>query len=206
MKYRVAHLCMQGKLVFRTDVPPATNGRMLRLFTALHVPEHIADTLSRRQSGLPGARWRPLEALHITLAFYGDATERQADELASALTKAEGRGPLELELNGVGAFGDNHQSHTLWAGVKPSEPLNLLAARCKSAGERAGVPPERRDYRPHVTLAYLKPHTDPDRIGAWMTGHNMLQSPPIRFDRFGLYSSVVTAEGSAYHLEQEYFL
>jgi len=71
---------------------------MLRLFTALHVPEHIAETLARRQSGLPGAKWRPLDQLHITLAFYGEANERQADDLASELVKAEGRGAFELEL------------------------------------------------------------------------------------------------------------
>lgn len=197
---------MQGKPAFNSLVPAATNSRMLRLFTALHVPEHIAETLQRRQSGLPGAKWRPLDQLHITLAFYGDATERQADDLASELVRAEGRGPLDLELSGVGAFGDNHQSHTIWAGVKPDEGLNQLAARCKLAGERAGLPPERREYRPHVTLAYLKPQTDPDRIGAWITGHNLLQSPPIRFETFGLYSSVLTRDGSVYTLEREYYL
>jgi len=197
---------MQGKPDFRTFVPAATNGRMLRLFTALHVPEHIAETLQRRQTGLPGAQWRPLEALHITLGFYGDANERQADDLASELVRAEGRGPLEVELNGVGAFGDNHRSHTIWAGIKPNEPLNQLAARCKAAGDRAGLPSERRDYRPHVTLAYLKPHVDPDRVGAWMSNHNLLQSPTIRFETFGLYSSVVTDKGSVYTLEREYHL
>lgn len=197
---------MQEKPDFKSIVPAATNSRMLRLFTALHIPEHIGETLERRQSGLPGARWRPLDQLHITLAFYGEADERAADDLASELVRAEGRGPIELELNGVGAFGDNHRSHTLWAGVKPSEPLNQLAARCKSAGERAGIPPERREYRPHVTLAYLKPHVDPDRVGAWITGHNMLSSPPVRFDRFGLYSSVLSESGSVYTLEREYFL
>ena len=42
---------------------------MLRLFTALTLPPDVAEVLERRQSGLPGARWRPLEALHVTLAF-----------------------------------------------------------------------------------------------------------------------------------------
>jgi 2'-5' RNA ligase len=55
-----------------------------------------------------------------------------------------------------------------------------------------------------VTLAYLKPQTDPARVGAWITGHNMLKSPAFRVDRFGLYSSVLTHEGSVYQLEREY--
>ena len=53
------------------------------LFTALTLPPDVAEVLERRQSGLPGARWRPLEALHVTLAFYGEAPDRQADDLAS---------------------------------------------------------------------------------------------------------------------------
>ena len=42
--------------------------------------------------------------------------------------------------------------------------------------------------------------------GAWITGHNLLKSPPIRVDRFGLYSSVLTGDGSVYTLEREYLL
>ena len=179
---------------------------MLRLFTAISIPEDVAETLERRQNGLPGARWRPLDALHVTLAFYGEASERQADDLASELTRAEGGGAFEISLNGVGAFGDAHRTHTLWAGLERSEPLNVLAGRCRSAGDRAGVPPEKREYRPHVTLAYLKPQVNMDRVGAWIAGHNLLHSPPIRIDRFGLYSSVLTQEGSVYTLEREYYL
>ena len=179
---------------------------MLRLFAALTLPPDVAETLQRRQSGLPGARWRPLDALHVTLAFYGEMDERRADDLASELSRIGG-GPFEIALNGVGAFGDNHRSHTLWAGVEtPNERLSVLAGRCKKAGQRAGVAMETRDYRPHVTLAYLKPQTNPDRIGAWIAGHNLLHSPPIRIDRFGLYSSVLTDDGSQYGLEREYIL
>ncbi|NBB52009.1 RNA 2',3'-cyclic phosphodiesterase [Rhizobium sp. CRIBSB] len=179
---------------------------MLRLFSALPVPLDVAEALSRRQSGLPGARWHSADHLHITLAFYGDVSERAADDLASELERAAGGGPFDLELKGVGAFGDAHRSHTLWAGVQAGERLTILAGRCRAAAERAGIAMERRDYRPHLTLAYLKPQTNPDRIGAWITGHNLLHSPPIRMDRFGLYSSVLTPDGSNYALEREYLL
>ena len=106
----------------------------------------------------------------------------------------------------MGAFGDDYRSHTLWAGLEPNERLNVLAGRCRAAAERAGVRMEPRVYRPHVTLAYLKTQTNPDRIGAWITGHNLLHSPPIRIDRFGLWSSVLTDDGSHYELEREYLL
>ncbi|MDY6924473.1 MAG: RNA 2',3'-cyclic phosphodiesterase [Pseudomonadota bacterium] len=177
---------------------------MIRLFAALPIPDDVADTLERRQSGLPGARWRARDQLHLTLAFYGEIEERRADDLAAELNRAAAGGPFDFRLRGVGAFGDSHRSHTLWAGVETNERLSVLAGRCRAAGERAGVVMERRVYRPHVTLAYLKPQTNPDRIGAWIAGHNLLQSPPIRAQTFGLWSSVLTPDGSRYQLEQEY--
>ncbi|CAN5128284.1 RNA 2',3'-cyclic phosphodiesterase [soil metagenome] len=176
---------------------------MLRLFTAVSVPWDIVETLKRRQTGLPGAKWRPEEALHVTLAFYGEVTETQADDLAAELARIP-PGAFEIALKGVGAFGDDHRSHTLWAGVEPNERLTVLAGRCKAAAERAGIRMEKRVYKPHLTLAYLKTQTNPDRIGAWITGHNLLHSPAIRIDRFGLYSSTLSGESSTYELEREY--
>jgi len=177
---------------------------MVRLFTALALPPDIADSLVRRQTGLPGAAWRPVEALHITLSFYGEMTLRQADDLDGELVRAAGHGPLTLSLSGVGAFGDGHRAHAVWAGVAPNDALHQLAARCEAAGRRAGLNPPRRAYHPHVTLAYLKGDARPDRVGAWVQGHNLLQSPPFRLDHFGLYSSVTGPHGGTYRLEQEY--
>ncbi|MDO9588095.1 MAG: RNA 2',3'-cyclic phosphodiesterase [Brevundimonas sp.] len=179
---------------------------MIRLFTALSVPDDVAETLARRQTGLPGARWRAADQLHITLTFYGEVDERRADDLSVELERAATGGPFEIALSGVGAFGDGHRTRAIWAGVEANERLSVLAGRCRSAAERAAVPVERRDYRPHLTLAYLNPQADPDRIGAWIADHNLLQSPPIRIDRFGLYSSVLTHDGSRYDLEREYVL
>jgi 2'-5' RNA ligase len=179
---------------------------MIRLFTALSVPDEVAEALTRRQTGLPGAKWRTADQLHITLAFYGEVDERRADDLSVELERAAAGGPFEIALSGVGAFGDSLRTHAIWAGVEASERLSVLAGRCRAAAQRAAIAVERRDYRPHLTLAYLKPDADPARIGDWIAGHNLLQSPPIRIDRFGLYSSVLTQDGSRYDLERDYRL
>jgi len=194
---------LQANPDFRGSLGAATLRRMVRLFAALPIPWDVAETLKRRQTGLPGARWRPEEALHITLAFYGPVDERRAEDLAAELSRIPA-GAFDLELRGVGAFGDAHRSHTIWAGIEPSEALTVLAARCRKAGERADIVMEPRLYRPHLTLAYLKTQTDPARVGAWITNHNLLHSPPMRMDRFGLYSSTLSDGGSHYELEREY--
>ncbi len=175
---------------------------MIRLFAAVAIPQQIAEGLARRQQGLPGARWRPLDSLHVTLRFFGEVQEPVAADLDDELAKLTGR-PFELQLNGVGAFGEGREVRAVWAGVGDSESLRVLAGRCEAAARRAGLKAEGRAYHPHVTLAYLK-RPDPERVAAWVQGHNLLRSPPLPIDRFGLYSSWPTSEGSRYELEREY--
>ena len=175
---------------------------MIRLFAAVAVPEDIGEGLQRRQQGLPGARWRSLEALHITLRFFGEVREDMADDLDAELSTISGAA-FDLVLEGAGAFGEGEDIHAVWAGLQESAPLRQLAARCEAAARRAGLKPEHRAYRPHVTLAYLR-RPDPARVAAWIQGHNLLHSPPFRAASFGLYSSWPGPEGSVYRLEREY--
>lgn len=178
---------------------------MIRLFAAIAIPGDIAEGLIRRQQGLPGARWRTPEQMHITLRFVGEVTQDVAADLDAELSRVAAE-PFDLALAGAGSFGEGHEVRAVWAGVEDSEPLRRLAARCETAARRAGVKAEGRNFKPHVTLAYLRRAADPGRVGAWVQGHNLLRSPPFRVDRFGLYSSWTSPEGSRYELEREYRL
>jgi 2'-5' RNA ligase len=175
---------------------------MIRLFAALSLPEEIGLALARRQHGVEFARWRPLEALHVTLRFFGEIREDIARDLDAELAALRGR-PFEIALQGVGAFGDGPDLHAIWAGVAESPELRRLAKSCETAARRAGLKPDTRQYRPHVTLAYLR-HPDPAEVGAWIQANNLLKSPPIRIEAFGLYSSFLGGEGAHYRLEAAY--
>ena len=175
---------------------------MIRLFAALALPPEIAQALVRRQTGVDAARWRPPEAMHVTLRFFGDIREDVARDLDGELSGLSGGG-FDLELSGVGAFGEGRDIHAIWAGVEENPALTRLAGACETAARRAGLKAERRHYRPHVTLAYLR-QPDPAEVARWIQANNLLKSPPIPVDRFGLYSSRQSKEGSHYRLEAEY--
>jgi len=175
---------------------------MIRLFAALEVPFDIAQGLVSRQGGLPGARWRPVAALHITLRFFGEMTEPVAADLDDALGMIR-QPPLNLYLEGAGAFGEAEHMRAVWAGVASSEPLARLAGKCETAARKVGLAREARAYRPHVTLAYLG-RTPPPRVAAWVSEHNLLKSPPWTAKGFGLYSSQLGPDGSRYDIEREY--
>jgi len=177
---------------------------MIRLFAALSIPPEIGLALQARQAGIEGARWRPLEALHVTLRFFGEIRQDVARDLDSELMGIAGR-PFEIGLAGAGSFADGDEINAVWAGVADNPELSRLAEACESAARRVGLKPDKRNYKPHVTLAYLR-RPDPRQVAAWIQAHNLLKSPPITVDRFGLYSSTLGREGSHYRLEAEYLL
>lgn len=175
---------------------------MIRLFAALAVPEEIAEELAHRQRGLAGARWRPQDALHVTLRFFGEVAEPVAAELDDLLRGV--RAPaFDLHLQGAGAFGEHDHMRAVWAGVAENAALRHLAAKCETAAKRAGLKAETRSYRPHVTLAYLR-RSEPAKTAAWVADNNLLHTRPWRADGFGLYSSWSGPDGSRYDLERTY--
>jgi 2'-5' RNA ligase len=177
---------------------------VIRLFVAIAAPHEVALALEPLARGVPGARWSPRENLHITLRFVGEVSEAAAEDLDSALSAVTAR-PFEVALAGVGCFGDDGGVSALWAGVEAGETLTILRSRCESAARRAGLKPDTRAWKPHVTLAYVS-GAEPARVAAWTQTHNLLRVPPFAVERFGLYSSWRTRAGSIYRLERSYTL
>ena len=101
---------------------------MLRLFAALPVPDDIGEGLQRFQQGIPGARWRSQEDLHITLRFFDEVREQAADDIDAELARLTGA-PIDVTLEGAGAFGEGPDIHAVWAGVAENPALRQLAAR-----------------------------------------------------------------------------
>lgn len=177
---------------------------MIRLFAALAVPGDVAEALLLRQGGLPGARWSPAENLHITLRFFGEMAEDRADDLDLELSRITGRA-MEVALAGVGAFGEGDDFRAVWAGVLADPAMEQLARRCEAAARRAGLKPETRAWRPHVTLAYLR-RPDPAAVASWLQANALLRLPTFEARAFGLYSSWRGQGGSEYRLERLYRL
>lgn len=176
----------------------------LRLFAALALPDDVADRLIALQKGVPGAKWRPRENLHLTLRFFGEVAEPIADEIDSALDEAAASNPpFELTLKAAGAFG-KADPHTLWIGAEGNKALDKLAADCERAARRAGLKPEARKFTPHVTLAYLS-GSDLGRVHAFESRLGLFETRPFAVESFGLYSSWVRKSApSLYRLEAEY--
>lgn len=173
----------------------------LRLFAALDIPDEVAERLMALMRGVPGAKWRPRENLHLTLCFFGDAAEPVAADLDAALEEvAQGTAPFDLALKGAGHFGKDDPG-ALWMGAAESAPLRALAADCERAARRCGLKPEARKFTPHVTMAYLNGSTL-ERVMAFEKRLALFESDTWRVNGFFLLSSHVRRNAPSLYREE----
>jgi len=176
---------------------------MPRLFTALEIPAQIAFQLSLLRGGLPGARWIDPENYHITLRFIGDIDQRTADEVERALMRVDRPG-FEMSLSGLDAFGGK-KPHSIVACVKSSPVLGELQAEHERIIQRIGLEPERRKFRPHVTLSRIKGASESD-AATYLALRGDFRTPPFTVGRFVLLSSRASKGGGPYIMEEAYTL
>ena len=125
------------------------------LFAAIRPPSGVIKAASRLQKVVPGARWSALEKLHITVGYFGNVPDALAEELDAELA----RKPLpsmELTLRGMGHFG-RAEPHQIHLKLEDNSGLDKLHAHCRRVARTLKIPMEARKFRPHLTLAYLKP-------------------------------------------------
>jgi len=174
----------------------------MRLFTAIALPDAVAESLLKLQHGVPGARWQTREQLHLTLRFIGETDGRETDIDDALATVAAPAFPLRLK--GVGSFGGK-TPRDLWAGVEASAPLEHLNRKIESALQRIGLEPEKRKFTPHVTLARLK-GTRSGAVMDFLADHALYACEPFPVEGFILFSSKLTSDGAIYRPEKAYRL
>ena len=174
---------------------------MPRLFTAIELPEALRENLSALEAPLPGAHWTHEDNLHITLRFAGDIDNRTADEFAAELSSID-LDSFTLRISGVGAFGGNGP-RILYANVAPSPQLEALARAHERTARNAGLEPEKRTFKAHVTLARMRRGRG-EAVARWLQRHARFELAPFAVTRFLLMSSRPKTGGGPYVEEAAY--
>jgi 2'-5' RNA ligase len=176
---------------------------MPRLFTALEIPDDVADALALMRGGLFGARWSEPDDYHITLRFIGDIDARLANEVADTLAEVS-RPRVVVAFEGLAWFG-NDRPRAIVAKVKPSPELADLAADHERRLRRLGLPPETRNFTPHVTIARLR-GVGPAAVADYLASRGRLEAPGFTAERFVLMSARDGVGGGPYVAEAEFWL
>jgi 2'-5' RNA ligase len=142
-----------------------------RLFAALELPQPVRDALGAfgRVAAEDDFALRPVrdDALHVTLAFLGHRPLDDIDPAREALrAAAPGEDPFDLAL-GAPLWLAPRRPHVLTVEVVDrTGALFALQERVVEAlADALGYEPERRRFRPHVTVARVRRGARPRQRG-----------------------------------------
>lgn len=172
---------------------------MIRLFAAIPIPSEISDGLFKLRQPIPGAKWIEPSDYHLTLCFVGDIDNRDATEFADELSRIE-MTPFPLRISSLDVFGGD-DPHVLWAGISPSAELDNLQEKVKRASRSAGLKPDPKPFKPHVTLARLR-NSPPGAVDQLIRRNIAIRSPDFVVDHFALYSAKPKVGGGPYVIEE----
>lgn len=136
----------------------------MRLFLAINFAAEVRRSLFEATAPLreaaPALSWVRASHLHLTLKFFGEQSPEMAAQLATAIGQIAVRHrEVEVELAEVGAFPNFRRPRVVWMGVSPEPKLELLHHDVESVCADLGFPLDGRPFRPHLTLARVKPRS-----------------------------------------------
>lgn len=158
----------------------------------------IRQLLRTAMTDVPAARWQNDDQLHLTLRYIGEIDARMAEEVELALARVAAPAP-DVSLAGVRRFERDGRTDTLWAGVRPVEPLAALHKKVDRALVSIGLPPEGRAFVPHITLARLpRSQGAGPAIDAYLAARAALTSAPFTMPHLILFESHLGRERAVY--------
>jgi len=181
----------------------------MRLFTAIELPddvrrhlESLIEPVKRNAAGMGGRSvsvTRP-ENLHVTLKFLGEVAEDKIASLCEALRGIHIDGRMRVWADGFELLPPRGPVRVIAAGFGGDVgAVKLLARAIEVACEPLGFPPERREYRAHVTVARAR-NPLPPRVRDDLPGDLRNHFPGPRFDVYGftLFESHLRSGGPEY--------
>lgn len=189
-----------------TDAPALDQ---VRLFIACEVPDDaraaigaVIETL-RGRSGT-AVRWIRAEGVHVTLKFLGEVPVKKLPAIKLAVQEAVvGHSPFELEFSNIGTFGGREGLRIMWVGIAGDVlRLEALVRAVNAALAVVGFEPERRPFRPHLTLGRVRDEIPTRQRAEIEVAVGKMSVPPTtwRTTQVSLMRSRITAQGASYEV------
>ncbi len=185
-----------------------------RLFVAADLPVEVKGRLEQIRRDLKSAgwkaRWTNPDVAHLTLKFIGDYPVDSVEKLRSALSESlRSVRVFEVSTGSPGAFPNVRRPRVIWLGVEDRfGSLARTSASIETATRELGIEPEERAFRPHLTIARVRPEdgetiTEIDaRFGEFAREERI----PFEVDHLTLYRSELGGAGTSYSVVERFDL
>lgn len=168
----------------------------MRLFLAIDFPD---DILEEVQSWVPEQKgWRKVghHQMHLTLAFLGECSEQNKEEIHHELSGISFN-PFELSISGLGTFPNESPPRIIWAGIESNDELMNLQEKISVQLEEYIKSKDAHSYVPHITIARIKSRKGMNHI----IKQNLQRKTPainVQVNEFLLKKSILKSSGSEY--------
>jgi len=181
----------------------------IRTFVAIELSAGIKSELTRVQEMLKGEiftphlRWVDPADVHLTLKFLGNVPLDRIQEITAALKEAcVGLSPFIMEVSGLGCFPSTNNPRVIWVGVQEETGrLKRLQEQVEERLATLGFKPEKRPFRPHLTLGRVKKgaHAGARRIiGGVVSATSVGDLGQMEVGEISLIKSILLPSGAQY--------
>jgi RNA 2',3'-cyclic 3'-phosphodiesterase len=177
---------------------------VIRSFVAFDLPrpviEKLADVQKRLEQSASGVRWVNPGSIHLTINFLGDIDEELTAAIHGAMRESVAGSPaLALYLSEIGAFPNKSRPRVIWAGLGGDVGnLSRIKMRLDDLLEPLGFTPERRPFRPHLTIGRVKKNKNPRQLNMALEQAEVADHDPFMVTDLVLYKSELSPRGAKY--------
>lgn len=140
-------------------------------------------------------RWTDSDAMHLTLKFLGNTPRERIPEIIDYVRDNMTVPEIILQISGITMFPNAKRPTVLAAIITDNEALSKLAAQLNRIMEHFGYKPEKRTFKPHITLGRCKKGFP---RGVDLSEH-LVEPITGYMDDIVLYESITRPEGAQYH-------
>lgn len=178
-----------------------------RIFVALNIPDEAKNKLFEIINQLTTdkkLKWEKKDKIHLTLKFVGDVDDEDVPLITKELEFLQEYKTQNLQITGFGFFFKFKEPKILWAGLKFSDELKLIAQRLDDYFTKFGIEKEKREFKPHLTLMRIKNNPGDNFINKFKNS----KFEPIDFqsNSISLIKSELNPSGSVYTEIKKYNL
>jgi len=177
----------------------------IRSFLAFELPVEIREQIrviskELKKTALP-VRWVKVDNIHLTILFLGSVDEDTIGDIEEKVNVVvKGFSAFKTKLNAVGAFPHWKRPRVIWIGLNGDiGRLSNLRNKLQEELKVLGFMPEKRPFRPHLTLGRFKGPIDRGEDMKWILDrHRDINSDLYQLNELILYKSDLKPDGPVY--------
>jgi 2'-5' RNA ligase len=184
-----------------------------RIFAAIDISDEVRRRVSEYSEALrrefPNLRvgWEKTEKLHLTMKFLGDTTEKQLSAFIETVESiAKEFSEFRPRISETGVFPSPQNPRILWLGLYDEQNnLQKLSEILETKCEEIGFPKEKRNFKPHLTIARIR---EPQKAKEIAQKHLQNEFEPLEFkvSEIIIYESKLQSSGSIYSIVSKHKL